>query len=1169
MDEARLRRAAARVGARLAAQKQSRGVNPEGDEAALKQLQDTSLMPDFMDNVQQAIGGGMAKAVFETKDFLFGEPAEADKSTMRRSIEGADRALDKKSIGYSLTSGVSQFAVGLIGAGKAMAPVKALQKLRSTKAGVAAYESARGAIAGATVIDPHEERLSDLIESFPDLQNPVTEFLAADPTDSAAEGRMKNALEGIGVDATLLMAIKAFKWLKAGNQEMAAKEITKLEEAEIGPATSPGQNFTELPTQPASKDEPAQPLIGKQAVAKDEPVATAASPTQGQQPMIQPEGPGGTPAPEAASPPLQPRQLVEVTPETVRDIIKGTSDDLAAIKTHGSREAALEAGAALARGVRLPWQKLRTGTEVQSFLDNATSSLKAQMDTVKGGDILSDGAVSARVHEMAEQWGEAPELILGEIAQAGEAAAGMVARMEAGFLVSNAMTQDAFTTATKIRNGVLQDWGGDAVKATEELRAQIKGAATLLAHSRSMASNSGRALRRLRGSFQITPEDLARIDSLDATQLADLMTATKGDPKKLTQAVSPGFLRRVTDEATFLLQNNLLWLWPTHLMNVTSSALMIAGRPLEKLLGSFATGPSTGNIMRQQALKEYAYTMSSLSDGWTAAVEAFKRGDSILAPHNTELFQGASSTSQRVIEWQTVESVSDLVENVFRAAHWRNLLGLPTRSLGAMDEFFKMLRYRATVQARAAVEASERGLTGADITDYVSKKLEAALDPATGRALDPKALREAQVTTFQQELLAGTWGASTQQLRGRHPLLGFVLPFIKTPVNVWRYGIKLTPGLNMAQREFRDALRGLQGEEARVQAVGQMALGSIFMSLTAVLALDGRITGPGPTDHSLRQQLTATGWQPFSFVLEGAGGRKTYVPIGRADPAGMAFSTVATLVEAMRMDPDGTSVDLDTGIWALAVALSKNLSDRSFLANIHQALQALTDPGARGERWLGNLGGNLLPASSLLRGTNPDPYMREAQGLVDTMLKSVPGYSETLPPVRNFLGEPVARRVGLLTDQDADVVEAENNRIILETGGGVRTPSPNFEDVDLRDIWLTEGDHAGRTAYDRYQELAGQIPGQRSLKEFLRQIIESDLYQELPDGDAVRGTRLGLLTAQVDRYRGAARKYLIRENAELQPLVKARQRQAAAARQEKRRQKQGSSIQDIPGLNRF
>jgi len=100
------------------------------------------LTPDFLENPMKAIGGGMWKGLFETKDFLFGEPAQEDKTDFRRTVEAEDRALRDISSGYGITSGISQMAIGLIGAGKLLKPIRGLQEVG--KAGRAAFEVAKG-----------------------------------------------------------------------------------------------------------------------------------------------------------------------------------------------------------------------------------------------------------------------------------------------------------------------------------------------------------------------------------------------------------------------------------------------------------------------------------------------------------------------------------------------------------------------------------------------------------------------------------------------------------------------------------------------------------------------------------------------------------------------------------------------------------------------------------------------------------------------------------------------------------------------------------------------------------------------------------------------------------------------------------------------------------------
>lgn len=906
-------------------------------------------------DVWKSVGGGIAKAGMETKDFVFGEPVEGDKWQIRKDLERRSQELNSESVANAAASGISQMVAGLIGAGKIMSPIKALQKLKQAgTAGRASFEIAKGAAASTVVLDPHEERLSDLIEEFPALQNPVTDYLASDPSDSAAEGRFKNALESIGLDFALVGAVKAIKLLRAGKQPEALKEIERLEtgkappvdaaaEAGNGRITQADRRIVEDPDTamgpselPGGADTGLPRETDTAARTATSGAAEATTPTNAKDAAL--ESPGVKATDETTY------RATEVSDDDVKAILKGSAEEADAIRRYGSKEAATEAGQVLSRTSTIPWQKLRRTEEVMSFVNRSARVLKTQMDDAKGGDVLSDAKVSEMVQARADLFGEDPAMLMGQIQEAGEAAKGMVATMEASYLLSNRMFQETYDAAFRLRNGMLDEWGGDAARAEQEIKHRLMASADLLASARSMSSNSGRALRRLRGQFQFKPEDLAQVKGMDGKKLADLIFQTKGDPKKLAQMANPTFLRRVMDEATFSLTNSLLWLWPTHAVNMTTTALMTVGRPTEKLLGSLALGPKQGgDIIRQQAIKEYSYTAATLGDAWTAMKDAFLRGDSILSPHNTEFFSGGQAlrTAQQPLPWKPVNSITDLAHNAWVAANYRNIVGLPTRALGAVDEGFKTLRYRAYVQGEAAVKANQAGLKGEDFRRYVQEQMEKAIDPATGQALNARALQEAQVSTFQQELLKGTAGATIQQVRARHPVVTFVLPFVKTPINVLRYSVKMTPGLNLLQKEFRENIRGANGAEAQAHAYGQMALGSIFMGLAATLALNGKMTGGGPADPKALKELRTTGWQPYAYVIDRPDGSKRYIPMGRLDPTSMTMAMAVDLVSAIRHDPE--NADTEKGIMALALALGKNFSDRTFLQNMHQALDAYSD----------------------------------------------------------------------------------------------------------------------------------------------------------------------------------------------------------------------------------
>lgn len=134
---------------------------------------------------------------------------------------------------------ISQFLTGFKGADNII------------KGGSMAANIGKGALADVLAFDKHEERLSNVIQSVPALENPVSEYLAADPADGAAEAIFKQAVEGLalgGIGEGLFRGIAALKRGRAAADDMKAAgkkpedifETPKEEAAGIG---VDGKNF--------------------------------------------------------------------------------------------------------------------------------------------------------------------------------------------------------------------------------------------------------------------------------------------------------------------------------------------------------------------------------------------------------------------------------------------------------------------------------------------------------------------------------------------------------------------------------------------------------------------------------------------------------------------------------------------------------------------------------------------------------------------------------------------------------------------------------------------------------------------------------------------------------------------------------------------------------------
>jgi hypothetical protein len=354
-----------------------------------------------------------------------------------------------------------------------------------------------------------------------------------------------------------------------------------------------------------------------------------------------------------------------------------------------------------------------------------------------------------------------------------------------------------------------------------------------------------------------------------------------------------------------------------------------------------------------------------------------------------------------------------------------------------------------------------------------------------------------------------------------------MIPFIKTPTNVMRYGWKMTPLLNMAQTEFREALGGMHGAEAKASAVGQMTMGMLFMGTAAYAVSQGSFTGGGPSDPKARAALMATGWQPYSLVITNADGSKTYIPYGRLDPVAIPMGIMADLMDAYHNLGENESETFGQAVGALTIAMAKQFTDKTYLQGVNQMMQAMSDPDRSANRMVGQMAANFVPYSAAMRQLNPDPLLHDARSITDKVLATIPGLSDKVPLKYDPFGQPI-QRPGLWSSDDGQVLSAEVQRLAIETGHTIETPGATPNGVDLRSIQMENG----KNAYEQYQLWAGN-PGQgMSLSTVLAKRIQSEAYQLAPDGDVTtKGTKLWMLSGIVSNYRERALKMLKRDKA--------------------------------------
>ena len=549
-----------------------------------------------------------------------------------------------------------------------------------------------------------------------------------------------------------------------------------------------------------------------------------------------------------------------------------------------SEEAADEILAALARdeaniksladGGDFNFDNLNTNEDVQRLITGVGEQLADEQTLRKRGKIPNDMTMNEAAGILADEIGFSRDLLNRKIGEGGLTAAQFVA----GRTILVKSGQTLTDLAAKIKGGTADD--GDRLRFRRQLaihtgiQLQLKGAQT----------EAARALQ----SFQIRVDgelDLARFNEEAATMLANdggagitdelakklLGAVEKNKSLKTINTFTPlGMGARTSQMVSEAYLAGLLSSPATQMKNIVGTAgfmayqlpaEIIAGmtgsvfRKGQQILGdSYPIDPD--QVYVEDAMLRLKGWMDSYKDALRAASIAYKTevpagGVSKLDVDNYTAVQG-DPRSQSVFS----RSITDLGKR----------MRIPFRLLLAGDEFFKTISQRGelyTAANRAYQDVIRNGGTVVEAEDAAGMVL---LDP---RAISDQLDTKAKYDTMQSDL--GKFGQFTgimqrAQIAGI-PVGRFILPFATAPTNDALRTLEFMPFNPYVLGRIAFS-KGTPAE--RQMAFGKMAVGGAVMSVFALDAMEGRITGGYPSDKKLRDALPPK-WQPYSYVTKGKG----------------------------------------------------------------------------------------------------------------------------------------------------------------------------------------------------------------------------------------------------------------------------------------------------------
>ncbi len=410
------------------------------------------------------------------------------------------------------------------------------------------------------------------------------------------------------------------------------------------------------------------------------------------------------------------------------------------------------------------------------------------------------------------------------------------------------------------------------------------------------------------------------------------------------------------------------------------------------------------------------------------------------------------------------------------------IIRLPGRSLMAMDEFFKAVNYRAELHSLAFRQAAKEGLKGQERAVRIAEIVAKPSDE-----LKEKATEEMLYRVFQKEL--GPSGKALTKLRTVTPGLKYVVPFLKTPTNIAKFGIERTP-LSLARYPgmFRKLMKGeLKGVDI-TDEMAKTLMGSMIGLGTFMYAKEGNITGGGPKNKSDREALYRTGWQPYSVKV----GNK-YYSYGRLEPLGMVMGISA---DASDIWDEMNKEEQENVAALIALSVTKNLTSKTFMKGLADAMNATTDPARYGEKWVQGFIASGVPSISAATTRAIDPELKEAQTIIDKIKSRIPGLSGELFAKRDIWGQAIERDLAGVSAMVSPVYIAEGkgtkaDQEVVRLGVRIGKPSRKVRDQELTpeqyDKLVIE---AGAEAKKRVDKFVGQKAYDGMKDEFKAKMIK-------------------------------------------------------------------------------
>lgn len=522
--------------------------------------------------------------------------------------------------------------------------------------------------------------------------------------------------------------------------------------------------------------------------------------------------------------------------------------------------------------------------------------------------------------------------------------------------------------------------------------------------------------------------------------------------KLLAALENPTLMKKINE----VFYNGILSAPPTHVANFVSNSISAALDPLERLIAAGAEIPlaTLQGRSRQRFFHEVPESffgmVSGFPEGLSKGLFVLKNGFSLDAANRLDMAQ--------------VQQIKGPVGNV---------INMPSRFLNAADQLWRSMLYSQALHANAYRMTRLEGWQESEFTHHLADLIANPTPELFKQAGDL-----AEYRLFRQK--PGEFTQALLKLRNT-PVLGikplvYVVPFIQTPVNLFKFGMERSPLGILNPHLWQNVAK--QSPEASDQ-LARWAMGSAVSAGIVTMFARGDLTGPVPTSPSERDAFYRQGKQPWSIKI----GDK-YISYQKFEPFVQDFVMIGSVYQAINDAKAGVAPEVLAG--RAVLNMGANLASQQYLSGLSNALNAWMDPERYGGQFIEQLATGAVPFSSLGRMAvrEMDPTVRTPSGVIDAAKLAIPGLSGQVPAKLNAFGETSQRETNPLSPYTVSTVKTDP----LETELARLKIEPGYAGKAVAGVNLSPDQQR------QYQVMSGQ-----EIKKSLADLVASPTYQSQND----------------------------------------------------------------------